>query len=66
MNREHAMSNQEWWAAERKAAEFWRKVKENQAGSQGRNSLGRKSGAAPIAQGRANVARHLAQAGLMA
>jgi len=24
------MSEQEWWAAERKAAEFWRKVKENQ------------------------------------
>jgi ribosomal protein S19E (S16A) len=30
INRENAMSNQEWWAAERKAAEFWRKVKENQ------------------------------------
>jgi hypothetical protein len=29
-NQENAMSNQEWWAAERKAAEFWRKVKENQ------------------------------------
>jgi hypothetical protein len=30
INLESAMSNQEWWAAERKAAEFWRKVKENQ------------------------------------
>jgi hypothetical protein len=24
------MSTDEWWEAERKAAEFWRKVKENQ------------------------------------
>jgi hypothetical protein len=27
------MSNEQWWAAERKAAEFWRKVKENQKGA---------------------------------
>jgi hypothetical protein len=27
------MSNEQWWAAERKAAEFWRKVKENQVGA---------------------------------
>jgi hypothetical protein len=27
------MNNEQWWAAERKAAEFWRKVKENQMGA---------------------------------
>jgi hypothetical protein len=60
-DRENAMSNQEWWAAERKAAEFWRKVKENQAGSHGRNSLNHERGAAPITQPRASVARLLSQ-----
>ena len=25
------MSNEEWWAAERKAAEFWQRLKENQS-----------------------------------
>jgi len=57
------MSNQEWWAAERKAAEFWRKIKENQTGSHGGNSLSHEKGAAPIAQPRVSVARHLAQTG---
>jgi hypothetical protein len=27
------MSNEQWWAAERKAAEFWRKIKESQKGA---------------------------------
>lgn len=44
------MSNEEWWAAERKAAEFWRKVKENQVDRHGRNSLDYERGAAPIAR----------------
>jgi hypothetical protein len=42
------MNNEQWWAAERKAAEFWRKVKENQT-AHGRNSLHRQSGVAPTA-----------------
>lgn len=25
------MSDEEWWAAKRRAAEFWRKLKENQS-----------------------------------
>jgi hypothetical protein len=33
------MSNEEWWALQRKAAQFWRKVKENQAGGDGRNGV---------------------------
>ena len=44
------MSNQEWWAAERKAAEFWRKVKANLAGAHEHNSLKHGIGAAPSAQ----------------
>jgi hypothetical protein len=51
------MSNEEWWAAERKAAEFWRKVKENQTRGAGRNSLNHGRGAAPIARPRVGVAR---------
>jgi hypothetical protein len=51
------MSNEEWWAAERKAAEFWRKVKENQIPSTGRDSLNHVKGAAPIAQEKVGVAR---------
>jgi hypothetical protein len=44
------MSNQEWWAAERKAAEFWRKVRENQMGRHNHNSLNQERGAAPTAR----------------
>jgi hypothetical protein len=33
------MSNEEWWALQREAAQFWRKVKENQTGADGRNGL---------------------------
>jgi hypothetical protein len=51
------MSNDEWWAAERKAAEFWRKVRENQMPSTARNSMNHGKGAAPIARPRAGVAR---------
>ena len=57
------MSNQEWWAAERKAAEFWRKVKENQARGHDRSSLSHESGAAPTAPSRVSVDRLLAQIG---
>lgn len=42
------MSNQEWWAAERKAAEFWRKVKENQMARD--NHLNHGRGTAPTAR----------------
>ena len=42
------MSNHEWWAAERKAAEFWRKVKEHQMGRH--NTRNNQTGAAPIAR----------------
>lgn len=33
------MSNEEWWGLQRKAAQFWRKVKENQIGGNGGNGL---------------------------
>jgi hypothetical protein len=33
------MSNEEWWALQREAAQFWRKVRENQTGGNGRNGL---------------------------
>lgn len=39
------MSNEEWWGLQRKAAQFWRKVKENQIGGNGRNSLKHERGA---------------------
>jgi hypothetical protein len=38
------MCNQEWWAAERKAAEFWRKVKENQTARHDCLNHGRSAG----------------------
>jgi hypothetical protein len=52
------MSIEKWWAAERKAAEFWRKVKENQMRYHGRNSLNH-IGAAPIGRLRASAAHLL-------
>jgi hypothetical protein len=58
------MSNQEWWTAERKAAEFWRKVKEIQTGEHGRDSLNHGRGAAPIARPQVSIARLLSQTGL--
>jgi hypothetical protein len=58
-NRENAMSNENWWTAERKAAEFWRKVKENRMRYDGRNSLNNYNSAAPIARPRVSVARLL-------
>jgi hypothetical protein len=58
------MSNEEWWGAERKAAEFWRKVKENQMGNHGRNSPNHETGPAPIARPQMSVARLLSKAGL--
>jgi hypothetical protein len=62
-NRENAMSDDKWWAAQRKAAEFWRKVKENQTSFHRRNSLNRDNGATPIARPRASVARLLSLTG---
>jgi hypothetical protein len=56
------MSNEQWWAAERKAAEFWRKIRDNQAGSQSSNGLNCGRAAAPIAQPR--LARLPSQTGL--
>jgi len=50
------MSNENWWAAERKAAEFWRKIKENQMRYRERNTLTRDIGATPIARPRASAA----------
>ena len=64
INTENAMSNQEWWAAERKAAEFWRRVKENQRDSHGGDSLNRGRGAAPFARPLVSVVRLLSQTGL--
>ena len=55
------MSNENWWTAERKAAEFWRKIKENQMRCDERNSLNRKNGAAPDAPPRVSVVRSLPQ-----
>jgi hypothetical protein len=57
------MSNENWWAAERKAAQFWRKVKENQMRYHGRNGLNRDISAAPIARPRSSVAGLLSQTG---
>jgi hypothetical protein len=59
------MSNQEWWAAERKAAEFWRKVKANQSNSQGGTSLNQERGAEPIARPEESVASLLSQTDLV-
>jgi len=39
------MDNQEWWAAKREAAEFWRKVMANQGGARAPNGPVRGSGA---------------------
>lgn len=58
------MSNQEWWAAERKAAEFWRRVKANQTDSHGGNSLNHGRGTAPIARPRASIGPLLSHTGL--
>lgn len=44
------MSNEEWWAAERKAAEFWRKVKEYQQSGHGGMRPYYENGAAPNAK----------------
>jgi hypothetical protein len=44
------MSNQEWWAAERKAVEFWRKVKDNQMARYNHTSLNQERGVAPTAR----------------
>jgi hypothetical protein len=57
------MRNEEWWAAERKAAEFWHKVKENQMRYHGSNSLNQDNGAAPIARPKASAAHFLSVIG---
>jgi hypothetical protein len=57
------MRNEEWWAAERKAAEFWRKIKVNQFREHGRNSPNQDNGAAPIARPRASAAHLLSVTG---
>jgi hypothetical protein len=59
------MTNQEWWAAERKAAEFWRKVKANQSAGHGGPSLKHEPGAAPIARPEDSVALLQSQTGLV-
>jgi hypothetical protein len=59
------MTNQEWWAAERKAAEFWRKVKANQSASQGGTSLKHEPGAAPIVRPEDSAASLQSQTGLV-
>lgn len=41
------MSNQEWWAAERKAVEFWRQVREHQTARYNRSGMSQERGAAP-------------------
>jgi hypothetical protein len=53
------MSNDKWWAAQRKEAEFWRKNKENKKRYHGRNSLNRIIGAAAMARPRVSVAHLL-------
>jgi hypothetical protein len=55
------MRNEEWSAAVRKWAKFWRKVKVNQMCYDGRNSLNQDNGAAPIAWPRVSVAHLLPQ-----
>jgi hypothetical protein len=56
------MNNEQWWAAERKAAEFWRKIKENQTRSNASNSLNHGPVAAPVARSAVSAARLLSQA----
>jgi hypothetical protein len=41
------MSNEKWWAAERKAAEFWGKFRERQKDMHGHNSLNHETGLVP-------------------
>lgn len=58
------MTNEEWWAAERRAAEFWRKVKENQMGTHERNNPNQERGVAPTAPNEAlgtSMRRQLAE-----
>jgi hypothetical protein len=44
------MSTEEWWTAERKAAEFWRKVRENQMVWRDRNVPNHERGPTPPAR----------------
>jgi hypothetical protein len=57
------MRNEEWLAAVRKWAKFWRKVKVNQMCYHGRNSLNQDNGAAAISQPRASAAYLLSATG---
>lgn len=41
------MNNEEWWAAERAAAEFWRKVREHQLSVHGGSGLQYEQAATP-------------------
>jgi hypothetical protein len=46
------MTNEEWWAEERRAAEFWRKVRENQMGAHERQRPNEEGSVAPGARNR--------------
>ena len=44
------MDQSEWWDAERKAAEFWHRLKENQKGEHAHVSANAEKGSAPGAR----------------